>query len=598
MRKKIVEGTVMFLSVLKWAFLATIIGVVVGVLTTGFLMILDKSIECRGILPIKYYYLLPFAIVISILLVKYFAPDAKGHGTEKVIEAVHKNNGEIKFSVIPVKLVATVVTIMAGGSVGKEGPGAQIGGGTASWIADLFKFSESDRKKFVICGISGGFAAVFGTPIAGAIFGVEVLFIGVILYDVLLPSFISGVMAYQVARALGIKYSYFKIDFSRISNFSETIYLKVIIAGIVFGLISFLFIEILKITGKIIDKVKLNESIKGFIGGILIIGLVFITSESYLGLGIETINRSLTGEILPWYTSFIKMIFTALSLGFGASGGIVTPIFYIGTTSGNLFAQLINEPVALFSSIGFVAVLAGTTNTPIAASIMAIELFGVEISPYAAVACIISFLISGHRSVYPSQILAMKKSRALDIEIGKEIENTKVNFQNDDIDDIIKKLKALNFGGGVKVKLHELIKEDDIIFLETTGVKDTLEVMITKAKEKGHIKDIKEFKNAIFEREDMVSTGIGLGIAMPHAKLENINNFFIMVGVAKQGLDWDSIDRKPVGVVFLIGGPDGKQKKYLKIISKLILLVKNENRRVKLFNSKKEEDIVDIFKEF
>ncbi|BDU51459.1 hypothetical protein HLVA_20280 [Haliovirga abyssi] len=588
----------MFLSVLKWAFLATIIGVVVGGLTTIFLMILDKSIEYRGVLPVKYYYFLPFAIVISILLVKYFAPDAKGHGTEKVIEAVHKNNGKINFSVIPVKLVATVLTIMSGGSVGKEGPGAQIGGGTASWIADLFKFSENDRKKFVICGISGGFAAVFGTPIAGAIFGVEVLFIGTILYDVLLPSFISGVMAYQVARSLGIKYSYFKIDFSSITNFSETMYLKVILAGIFFGVISFLFIEILKFLEKNIEKIKLDESIKGFLGGILIIGLVFVSSESYLGLGIDTIKRSLTGEILPWYTSFFKMIFTALSLGFGGSGGIVTPIFYIGTTSGNLFAQLINEPIALFSAIGFVAVLAGTTNAPIAASIMAIELFGVEISPYAAVACVISFLISGHRSVYPSQILAMKKSGALDIEIGKEIENTEVNFQNDGIDDIMEKLKSVNFGGGVKVKLHELINEDDVTFLETTGVKDTLEVMIAKAKEKGHIKDIEEFKNAIFEREDIVSTGIGLGIAMPHAKLDDIDEFFIIVGVAKQGLDWDSIDRKPVGVVFLIGGPEGKQKKYLKIISKLMLLVKNESRREKLFNSKKAEDIVDIFKEF
>ena len=149
------------------------------------------------------FFLLPVGLFLSVVLTKYLAPDAEGHGTEKVIEAVHKHSGKINAAVVPVKIIATIITLASGGSAGKEGPCAQIGAGLSSIFADLFRFNESERKKLVICGISGGFAAVFGTPIAGAIFGVEVLFAGSILYDVLLPSFISGIMAYQVSKSLG-----------------------------------------------------------------------------------------------------------------------------------------------------------------------------------------------------------------------------------------------------------------------------------------------------------------------------------------------------------------------------------------------------------
>ncbi|MGM0509204.1 MAG: PTS sugar transporter subunit IIA [Fusobacteriota bacterium] len=146
--------------------------------------------------------------------------------------------------------------------------------------------------------------------------------------------------------------------------------------------------------------------------------------------------------------------------------------------------------------------------------------------------------------------------------------------------------------------LNNLINKDSIVFLETSEMKDTIDKLVNKAYELGKINNIKEFENAVLEREKIVSTGIGFGIAIPHSKMDNINDFFIIVGKNKKGLDWDAIDRKPVSTVFLIGGPNGQQKKYLKLIARLTLLIKNEKRRKKLFESETAEEIIKIFEKF
>ena len=170
----------LFISIIKWVFLATIAGVIVGGAVSFFLKLLTWSIGLKVEHP-DYFWFLPASFFLSSLMIKYLAPDAEGHGTEKVIEAIHKRSGKIPPLVVPIKLVATIVTLAAGGSAGKEGPCAQIGAGLTSLFSDLLRFDDRDRKKMVICGISAGFAAVFGTPIAGSIFGVEVLFVGAII---------------------------------------------------------------------------------------------------------------------------------------------------------------------------------------------------------------------------------------------------------------------------------------------------------------------------------------------------------------------------------------------------------------------------------
>ncbi len=427
MKKKVMESSILFVSIVKWLFLASCAGILVGVSTTLFLKLLEAGINFLG--GYRYYFIAtPVAFVLSVLLVKYFAPQAEGHGTEKVIEAVHRHSGKINPLVVPVKLVATVITIAAGGSAGKEGPCAQIGAGLCSTISDIFKFDERDRKKMVICGISAGFSTVFGTPIAGAIFGVEVLFVGAMLYDVLLPSFVAGIVGYQVSSALGVTYFHEPLNF--VPVFSSALFIKVCISGLFFGLCSLIFIEMLRFFENIGSRMRLNKIYKAIAGGSVLVILAFIFSTSYLGLGLETIKKAIEGDNVNSGSFILKMLFTSITLSFGGSGGIVTPIFFVGATAGNTFGSLLGLDRSLFAAIGMVGLLAGAANTPISASIMAVELFGPKIGPYAAVACIISFFLTGHRSVYPSQILAIAKSASIEVEKGREMRDIEgVEFQ-------------------------------------------------------------------------------------------------------------------------------------------------------------------------
>ena len=434
MNKHFTEQIVIFLSVSKWIIISAIVGIIIGATVTFFLQTLSAAENSRGNIPFHYYYLLPLTLPLSMLIVKTFAPTAEGHGTEKVIDAVHKKNGDIDASVIPVKLLATVITIFSGGSVGKEGPGAQIGAGTASIVSKIFKFNGNDRKKLAICGISAGFATVFGTPIAGAIFGVEVLIIGVIFYDVLLPSFIAGFAAFTTAQFLGVDYTYFNVRFYQSVHLDLILIFQVILSGLFFGIISDIMITGLYWTEKIIKNIRLNPYLKAFLGGIAIILLVSIFGERYLGLGLDTIKNALNpvylSSDLPWYEFLMKIIFTSITLGSGGSGGIITPVFYVGATSGHLFGNIMNGHLSLFAALGFASVLAGVTNAPIAATIMSVELFGIEIAHYVAISSVISFLITGHRSIFPSQILAMKKAGSLNVNFGKNIEDVKVGLDD------------------------------------------------------------------------------------------------------------------------------------------------------------------------
>jgi H+/Cl- antiporter ClcA len=407
-------------SLLKWTLLAAAAGVLAGASTAVFLQILAAAIAAAQSVAAVWWLLLPLGFAVGAVIVRVLAPEAEGHGTDRVIEAVHRRWGRIPFVVAPVKLAATVITIAAGGSVGKEGPAAQIGAALASALGRVLFLRRRDHRKLVVCGIGAGFAAVFGTPIAGSIFGVEVLVMGTLMYDVLYPSFIAGIVSYFVARALGT--TYFHEAISTLPSVTQGLILKLLLAGIVFGLVALLLIEAMKLAAAVARRAPGPRWMIAGAGGVVIAGLAAATSTRYLGLGLDTLEDALRGVAVPLEASLMKIAFTAISLGVGGSGGIITPVFFIGATAGSAVGAMFGMDRAMFAAIGMVSLLAAAANAPIASAIMALELFGPAVGPYAALSAVVSFLIVGHRSVYGSQLLGFVKSGTLVAPSGVELE--------------------------------------------------------------------------------------------------------------------------------------------------------------------------------
>jgi H+/Cl- antiporter ClcA len=425
MSKQVSEQTVLFVSIVKWVVLSAIIGIIVGITTTAFLKLLNLSISTFQKNP-YFLFTIPIIFFINALLLYYVWPKDDTDTTDKVIKCVHDSKS-ISWKSGLKAFFLPILTIAGGGSAGKEAPCADVGAASGSIFGKLLRLNKEDTKKFMICGVSAGFAAVFGTPIAGAIFGVEVLFVGGILYEVLLPSFIAGITAYHVSASLGITYFNYNLNF--VPVFTGLFFGKVLLAGLFFGLISYFIIEFFKKGRQYSTSLKMWPPLKAFIAGTLIAVIAAIFSTRYLGLGLETMESTLQGVQIIWYALLIKLVVTMLTLNFGGSGGIITPVLFMGTVSGAIFASLLHLDTATFAAIGLVAVLAAVANTPIAASIMAIELFGPQVGVYAAVACVISFLMSGYRSLFPSQVLSIAKSSSLKVEKGQNISDAKIKFK-------------------------------------------------------------------------------------------------------------------------------------------------------------------------
>lgn len=425
MQIRLREETVIFVSVIKWVTLAAAIGVITGISTVIYINALYAAISFTG--HYKYYFLLiPAGLLASALLTKYVSPQGKVPGANFCIEAVNRFSGKIPALIVPVEFFASIITIATGGSAGKEGPSVQIGGGVASIFSGLLRFDASDRRKLVICGICGAFSSVFGAPLTGAMYGLEVMVVGGILYDVLLPAFVAGIISYHVSSWLGIAYFYRPINI--VPVFSDLFFIKIVIAGIFFGLCSFALSETFTYGKKLALKSNLPIEVKSLVAGAILAALALLVSTHPLGLGLNVMEASINGAPTPWYDFLLKILFTGITLSFGGTGGKVTPMVFIGATAGSTAARVLGVDPSVLSAIGFVSLLAGCSNTPIAASIMAVELFGPAIAPYAAISAIISFIITGHRSVYPSQQLAVKKSASIDVELGKELAAIKPKF--------------------------------------------------------------------------------------------------------------------------------------------------------------------------
>ena len=418
MIRQLSEEFILFIHLAKWLLLATAVGILVGLTSTGFVLFLNLVINFGSGVTWAYW-LLPLGLALSAWLTSAHVPEAGGQGVEQVIRAIHLHSGKMRWQVIPAKIIATILTIGTGGSAGNVGPCVQIGSGLSSFLADALQFNSYDRKTLVICGLSAGFASILGTPLAGALFGIEALFVGSLGYQVLFPSVVAALVGYLTASFLGVPAMNFVA--SSFPTFDPSLLMLSLLGGVVFGIVSMIFVECLNGSKRLMYYFPAPPPLYGAIGGSLLLGIAWLTSPEVLGLGKETIQRALEGGTIVWALILGKILTTALTLNTGGSGGIILPICFVGATSGSALGWILGQDPSLFAALGLTGLLAGAINTPITAVLLGLELFGIASGPYLLLSCTTAFLLSGHRSAIPTQLLQFTKAPALQASMNREV---------------------------------------------------------------------------------------------------------------------------------------------------------------------------------
>ncbi|WP_058049444.1 voltage-gated chloride channel family protein [Janthinobacterium sp. Ant5-2-1] len=389
----------LFLHLVKWLLIAAAVAVLAGTASAGFLYALDWATRTR-MAHAWLIWLLPVAgFVVGWLYLRY-GSSVEG-GANLLIDEIHDPKKIIPLRMAPLVLGGTLISHLFGASVGREGTAVQMGGALADQLTHMFRLNNEDRRIILMAGISAGFASVFGTPLAGAIFGLEVLAIGRLRYEAMLPCLAAAVIADQVGLLWGVHHTHYAVPL--IPALSAWTLCAMVLAGVLFGVTGKLFAQATHGLNGLMKRWIGYAPLRPLMGGLVVaIAVWLIGTDKYIGLGIPTIVDALK-EPLPAYDFLGKMAFTIVSLGTGFKGGEVTPLFFIGATLGNALGPLLHQPVTLLAAIGFVAVFAGAANTPIASTLMAMELFGAEIGVYAAIACVVAYLFSGHAGIYRAQ---------------------------------------------------------------------------------------------------------------------------------------------------------------------------------------------------
>ena len=391
----------------KWIFICALIGIFSGSASAFFLVSLEWVTQFREshnwIL-----WLLPMG-GLSIGLIYHYLGKEVVKGNNLLLEEYENPQKPIPLKMAPMVLIGTLITHFFGGSAGREGTAVQMGGAIADQFTGLFKLDAYDRKTLIILGISAGFASVFGTPLAGALFALEILYFSTISLKSSILSFLVAYIAYFTVDFWQVKHTHYNIPV--VPDITISTLAWVIVVGVLFGLTSMLFSRTTHFWGRLFSKMISYYPLRPFVGGIILaVAVFFIGTTKYIGLGIPTIVDAFSTPNAS-YDFLLKILFTGFTLGAGFKGGEVTPLFFIGATLGSALSLFVPLPIAFLAGLGFVAVFSGATHTPIACTIMGMELFGIESGVYIGIACLIAYFSSGSIGIYKSQIVKGAKYR-------------------------------------------------------------------------------------------------------------------------------------------------------------------------------------------
>ena len=390
----------------QWLLLGSAVGGVCGVASAVFLALLERATDFR-LGHEAWVYALPVAGLVVGAVYGRWGASIRG-GNNLVLDTVHEGDAVLPLRMAPMVLLGTVLTHLFGGSAGREGTAVQMGASLADQVAHRFGVTRDTRRQLLAAGIAGGFGSVFGTPLAGTVFGLEVVCVGRLGYEALLPALTAAVVGDLVTRGLGIHHTVYP------SPQALALTLPVLGRWLVFAvgvaLVAVAFIEGTHGLKKLLERRVPWLPLRMALGGLGVVGLWQLSgTNEYLGLGVPGILRAFHDVSLPWGAFAWKLVFTAVTLGAGFLGGEVTPLFFIGASLGNVLARLLGLPVDLGAAVGMAALFAAASNTPLALSLMAVELVGAAVLPHVAIVATVAYLLTGHRGIYPSQRIARRK---------------------------------------------------------------------------------------------------------------------------------------------------------------------------------------------
>ena len=381
-----------------------------GVASAVFLILLEHATHFRE--SHEYLvYTLPIAGSAIGLLYERWGKPIKG-GNNLVLDTIHESSPKIPLRMAPMVLVGTVLTHVFGGSAGREGTAVQMGASLADEIAHRLRVTKETRRRLLASGIAGGFGSVFGTPIAGTVFGMEVVSIGRIEYDAFVPALIASVVGDFVTRHLGVLHTPYP-TIARV-ELTPLVLGKLVVIGAAMAFATVAFVELTHRLKHLLETKVPRLPVRMFLGGAAVVVLwKLIGTSDYLGLGVSMIVRSFTDPNLPWFAFAAKLVFTAVTLSAGFLGGEVTPLFFVGAALGSVLARLLGLPIDLGAGVGIAAVFGAAANTPVALSIMAVELLGSAAFPHVMIVVVVAYVLSGHRGIYPAQRLHVRKHGGL-----------------------------------------------------------------------------------------------------------------------------------------------------------------------------------------